>query len=120
MPYLIPRSASVTLDANGNGQVTFAIDNTNVRWILDYVKVLTNQAATATPVPQANTYKNQVQPQNWEGGTYSGNLDIASGRTILYEGDTLFVVWSGGIPGSVATAVIDGTFDPAGVPLSDG
>lgn len=119
MPYLIPRSLSVTLDGSGNGQVAFTIDNTNQRWIIDQVKVLTSQGPTQLPVPRAQTYRNQVAPQFAEGGTYSGNFDVSTGRTILYTGDTLFVVWTGGVPGSLATAVIAGTFDPAGTPIQD-
>jgi hypothetical protein len=120
MPYLIPRTQNTTLDASGNGQVTFAIDNTNQRWIIDAVTVQTSQAPASTPVPQALVYRNAVTPQALEGGTYNGNFDTASGRVILYEGDTIYVTWSGGIPGSTATAIIHGTFNPAGVPLKDG
>jgi hypothetical protein len=122
VPYLIPRSQTTTLDGSGNGQVSFVIDNTNVRWIIDTVHVATVDASgniTTTPVPQAKTYRNQVSPQTFAGGTFSGNFDTASGRVILYTGDTLFVVWTGGVPGSFATATIEGTFDPRGTPLQD-
>lgn len=120
MPYLQPRSGSVTLDATGAGTVTFSVDNTNQRWIIDWVTVQTNQAPAATPVPRVISYQNQVgAPAGFRGGSNSGNLDSAQGRVILYPDDILYFVWSGGIPGSVATAVIAGTFDPAGVPLQD-
>ena len=51
MPYLIPRPASVVLDGDGNGTVSFGIDNSNQRWIIDEVAVQTDQAQTAAPVP---------------------------------------------------------------------
>lgn len=119
MGYLIPRTATVTLDGNGNGQVTFAIDNTNQRWVLDAVGVATDQALNTTPIPRADTYVNGTSNQNWRGGTFNGQRDLSSGRIVLYTGDTLYVVWTGGIPGSHATAVIDGTFDAAGATLDD-
>lgn len=120
MPYLIPRTSQpITLDANGNGQTEFVIDNSNRRWIIDYVSVATDQAPTATPIPRAVIYRNSIDNGHVEGGTSSGNFDFSQGRTILYPDDTLYVVWSGGIPGSRAWATIKGTFDPAGAPLSD-
>ena len=119
MPFLQPRSDGVVLDGSGNGQVSFVIDNTNVRWIIDQVNVATSQPDNSIPVPRGDVYLNQVAPQNWEGGTSSGNRDIATGRSILYAGDVLYVVWTGGRPGDTATAIIRGTFDPAGVPIQD-
>lgn len=115
MGYLIPRSQSVTLDSSGAGTVSFSIDNTNQRWSVDAVHVETTQALSAIPVPQARTFRNGVA----QGGTNSGNFDTAAGRVDLYDGDVLAVTWAGGIPGTVATAVIGGWFDPAGVPLRD-
>lgn len=120
--YLIPRSQKTQLDANGNGQVEFEIDNGNARWIVDDLRVRTLTAAgqiTATPVPRAEVFRNNIAPQYSEGGTYSGNFDQAGGRTILYPGDVLYVVWTGGVPGSTAVAILAGTFDPPGTPLRD-
>lgn len=119
MPYLIPRTASVTLDASGAGAVAFNVDNTNQRWIIDTVAVQTSQAANTAPVPQAIAYRNSIDRQGFAGGTMTGNLDTAQGRMILYPDDTLYVAWTGGIPGTIATATVSGTFDPAGVPLPD-
>lgn len=118
MPYLIPRSASVTLDDTGSGQVEFQIDNTNQRWIVDSISVFTSQAAGSSPVPQAMVFLDDVAPLHLQGGTNSGSLDTGQGSCILYPDNMLIVVWSGGIPGSTATAVISGSYDPAGVPLS--
>jgi hypothetical protein len=123
MPFLTPRSKNTVLDASGNGQVTFEIDNTNQRWVLDTVVVQVVEEdgvtiVTAAPIPVANTYLNQVSASGWRGGTQSGNQDQAAGRAILYTGDVLYVVWSGGVPGKTANATIDGTFDPAGMKLS--
>lgn len=120
MPILIPRtSTQITLDANGNGQTTFAIDNTNARWVLDEIHVFTDQALTATPIPSVKTYKNAVTPQGFQGGTFSGQLGYASGRVVLYPDDVLYVVWTGGIPSTHAWATIGGTFDRAGAKIQD-
>ena len=119
MAYLIPRSASVVLDASGNGQVTFAIDNTNQRWLLDAVFVQTTQAPSQIPIPRADTYVNVISPAGWRGGTGSGNGDNATGRAILYVGDVLYVVWTAGVPGTKASATIDGTYDGAGSAIQD-
>lgn len=120
MPYLQPRSQNATIDANGNATVSWQIDNTNQRWIVDYVTVQTNQAQNATPIPQCRFYKNLPgQPQAFVGGTNSGQMDTATGRVVLFPDDVLYAVWSGGIPGTVATGVIGGTFDRAGVPIED-
>lgn len=108
---LIPRSASVTLDGTGQGYVSFEIDNTNTLWSIDSVRVRTNQAANTAPVPRADTYKNFLgAPQASEGGTFNGHFATSTGQTDLYVGDVLFVQWTGGIPGTVATATIFGDF----------
>lgn len=117
MPYLIPRPESVVLDGTGAGFVAFAIDNSNQRWIVDEVAVQTDQAQTATPVPTCIFRTGDPYTGTFQGGTASGNLDVATGRIILYAGDTLYALWEGGIPGSKATATIGGTFTPAGAEL---
>lgn len=117
MPYLIPRPKSVVLDGNGNGTVSFSIDNSNQRWIIDEVAVQTSQAQTATPVPVCIFRTGDPVTGTFQGGTASGNLDVATGRIILYAGDTLYATWEGGVAGSTATATIGGTFTPAGAEL---
>jgi hypothetical protein len=111
---LQPRTLSVTLDGNGNGTVGFSIDNANTEWLVDAVAVSTNQAQTATPVPTASTYKNTIGPAGAQGGTNSGNFDTGQGTCALFNGDVLYVVWSGGIPGTIATATIGGQFTQPG------
>jgi hypothetical protein len=117
VPYLIPRPKSVKLDGNGNGTVSFAIDNSNQRWLIDEVAVQTDQAQTAAPVPACIFRTGDPVNGIFQGGTASGNLDVATGRIVLYEGDTLYAVFSGGIPGSTGTVTIGGTFTPAGAEL---
>jgi hypothetical protein len=115
--YLSPRPFSVRLDGNGNGFVAIEIDNTNVRWVIDKVSVQTNQAANSAPVPQCVFRMGDPVTGIFLGGTSSGSLDTGDGRAILFAGDTMYAVWSGGVPASIATATITGTFDPAGATI---
>jgi hypothetical protein len=115
--YLAPRSFPVTLDGNGNGNVAISIDNSNVRWIIDNIAVETNQAANTSPIPRCVFRMGDPVSGKFLGGTDSGALDTGSGRAILYAGDVMYAIWSGGVPGSIATATVTGTFDPAGATI---
>lgn len=119
MPFLIPRSHATTLDANGNGQVEFSIDNTNQRWSIDAMSLHNTAALDSTPVPRVDIYQNTISGAGFRGGTDNGIRDVATGRLIMYPDDVIYVTWTGGIPGSEVAATIDGTFDPAGVPIQD-
>lgn len=110
MPYLIPRSQSVILDAGGNGTVRFAIDGMAKQWVVGPVTVRTNQAPNATPIPSCGFYLNQIEEGFFEGGTSSGNQDTATGAVVMYPDDILYAVFLGGIPGSMGTVRIKGTF----------
>lgn len=119
MPDLIPRAKNVTLDGSGNGTVTFAIDGHDKRWVITYVHVLTSQALNSSPVPACQFFKNGTAQQQSIGGTFSGNMDTATGRVVMYPDDTLYCVWTGGIPATLATAIIAGEFIPDGQPIPD-
>lgn len=112
VPYLVPRTEHVTLDQAGGGSVSFQIDNTNQRWVIDLATVSTDQTASA-PVPVCLCYLDGT----FAGGTRQADMDTGQGRIVLYPDSVLEFRWSGGVPGSVATATIAGTFDRAGVPL---
>lgn len=106
----LKKSGTVTLDSSGNGTVTFSTDNAWQRWEVTGVVVKTSQAATTTPVPTAEVFVNATSSEaNSEGKTESGNNDTFAGLTEVGPVDNLSVVWTGGIAGTVATAVITGT-----------
>jgi hypothetical protein len=108
-PGQVKKSGQVTLDQNGYGVITFCPDNAWQRWEINQVVVSTNQAATDVPVPVAEVFVNDVSSRgNSEGGTSSGNQDVLVGLINVGPVDQLSVVWTGGIPGSVATTVITG------------
>src|SRR5690348_778984 len=119
MPYLQPRSGNVVLDADGNGNVEFSIDGNSQRWVIDGGGCLTDQAPGSMPVPKCDVYQGQVTAAGWRGGTYNGQRDQFGGTMVLYPDDVMIFAFTGGVPGSTATAIITGTFDPYGVPLAD-
>jgi hypothetical protein len=107
----LKRSGQVTLDASGNGTIQFVPYNARQRWEVDQIVVSTNQSATSTPVPVASAYVNATTSAgNLEGSTSSGNQDTMLGLVAVGPVDNLNITWTGGISGSVATAIITGTF----------
>lgn len=105
----IRRRQSVTLDASGNGSVTFIVRHANQRWIIRYVGVSTSQAPTTAPYPTATVYEGPQQAGMSDGATWTGNQDTFTGRFIMDAGTDLTVAFTGGVVGSVATVVIEGT-----------
>jgi hypothetical protein len=104
------KSGQVTLDASGNGTITVASDNAWQRWVVESVWVSTNQAQTATPVPTAELFVGPASSRaNSRGVSWSGNQDTFEGRILVGRVDEFHIVFAGGIPGTVASAVIGGT-----------
>jgi hypothetical protein len=109
-PGRLKKSGTVTLDSSGNGTVAFTCDNAWQRWEVTGIVVKTDQASTTIPVPIAEVFVNSTSsPANSEGATSSGNGDTFAGLTEVGHADTLNVAWSGGVAGSVATAILTGT-----------
>ena len=104
------RGGQVVLDANGNGTVTLYPDHAQQRWEVRHVVVQTSQAATAIPIPVAQLYVNIVDPVHSRGATASGSQDIFDGNIRIGPSDLLLVVWTGGIPGTVASVTVEGDF----------
>lgn len=102
-------SGNVKLDSNGDGTVTFDVDNSWQRWVIDSIPVGTSQLSTQTPYPTAEVFAGPGPfPPYSQGATWTGNQDTFTGRVDLDSGSTLFVVWSGGISGTIATARVHG------------
>jgi hypothetical protein len=114
-------SGSVTLNASGNGVITFSSDHANQRWVISRVVVATNQAATATTIPYATlglntTAMSTMSAGNNLGVTASGNQDVFSGQLDIGPVDFLAVLFApppgqSGAPlaGVIASAVLTGT-----------
>lgn len=104
----VRRRGSVVLDGSGNGTVSFDVTySSNHKWVISDVIVATNQSQTQPPYPTATAYYGGQQVGVTEGATWTGNQDIMRG-SIEMTAETLSVAFTGGLAGSVATAVIEG------------
>lgn len=103
------RAGSAVLDVNGNGLIVFDSDNAWQTVTVEYVVVSTDQAA-GTSIPTVRVYKGEPAAANFEGGTIDGNLDTGVGRIVMGPADEIQVKFTGGVPGSRATARLSGTF----------
>lgn len=122
VPSQLRKALTVTLDATGNGVVTFSPDHANQRWVITTVVVSTNQSSTATLVPYATgalntTSLSQMSPGNQLGTSWDGNNDTFAGPPFdvgpcdFYS--VLFYPPPGqsgaALAGVIATAVVMGT-----------
>lgn len=103
------RTARVTLDGNGNGSVMFEVFSANHRWQIRTLVASTDQAQTAAPYPQVVAYLGQnQQAARSEGGSWLGNQVTMRGDVDMDAGEDLTVAFTGGVPGTVASVVIEG------------
>jgi hypothetical protein len=77
------KSGQVTLTAAGIGVLSFETDSSNQRWVITGIVITTNQAATATVVPQCTLALNttditQLSQANARGTSWAGNNDTFS------------------------------------------
>jgi hypothetical protein len=105
-----PIPSQVVLDANGSGTVAFQPNGNNARITTLFVKVSTSVKQAAVTI-----YKGQVSDTNIVGNTNSGSTGApAFGNIDLFDGETLYVVWTGGDVGATATATFVGQTIPLG------
>lgn len=103
-----PIPSQVVLDGAGGGNLTFQPNGSNARITNLYVK-------TSTSVKQAvcTIYKGQIASSNIIDSTNSGSTGAsAKGAIDLMDGETLFVVWTGGDAGATAFATFTGIAIP--------
>jgi hypothetical protein len=107
----LKRAGSVTLDANGNGTITFIPHNAQQSWEVTYIAASTNQSPTATVVPQVESFVNGVLDRcNSRGASWAGNQTSFSGLIKVGSCDNLNIVFTAGVPGTVASVVLEGTY----------
>lgn len=103
-----PIPLTTVLDGSGNGTVTFQSNGSNARVTNLFVKV-----STATAQAKCTIYKGQVSDGNAVNTTNSGSTGAtASGVIDLTDGETLYVRWTGGDAGAIATATFTGITIP--------
>lgn len=104
--------ASVVLDGSGNGQILVSPDRGSVSWEVTRISVRTNQGLMQSPFPQAELFDSITPVQSASyGATYAGHNDIfdTSGDPIeIGSNDAILIVWTGGIAGTTASAIIRG------------
>lgn len=105
----VRRRGSVTLDSNGNGTITFGVTySANHKWVISDVILSTNQSQTTAPYPTVTAYLGGQQAGVSEGATWTGNQDTMRGPIEMTAADDLTVAFTGGVAGSVGTAIIEG------------
>jgi hypothetical protein len=107
-----PIPSQVTLDASGNGTIIFQPNGKNARITNLFGKV-------STQVKQAlvSVYLGQIGDANRVFNNNSGSTGFnARGFIDVSDGQTLYVVWTGGDVGAIASATFSGTTVPFGDP----
>lgn len=108
----LTHSASVTLGGTGGGSVQLGPSSPGETWQPSQVSVSCSQVVT-TGTCQAVIYAGAGPSQGtFVDGTFSGDTGDTSdaiGGRVVHPGESVFAVWSGGVPGATATLVISGT-----------
>jgi hypothetical protein len=105
------RAGSVVLDANGNGTIPFIPANAAQSWDVTYIAASTNQAPTATVVPQVEAFVNGTLDRcNSRGASWAGNQTSFAGLIKVGPCDNLNIVFTAGVPGTTASVTIEGTY----------
>jgi hypothetical protein len=105
-------SASVQLDGTGAGVVQLGPSITNEQWSPSRVSVSCTANVT-TGACEADIYCGAYIGQDtFKDGTFSGDTgdttDAVNGE-LLWPGQFVFVQWSDGVPGAIATMRVQGT-----------
>jgi hypothetical protein len=101
-------SGSVVLDGTGGGQVQLGPQIAGTSWQPAAAGVVV-APVSSTVVSLFKLYNGAAQPQNFIGGSYTGDNNSAGLALTLYPGQVLTGVWTGGNPGAVATLTLNGT-----------
>jgi hypothetical protein len=122
IPGDLKKSMQATLDSAGNAVIIFSPDHANQRWEVTAIAVNTNQAATATLVPNAVPALNTTSVSTLSAGnqrgaaTWSGNNDIFRGLIDVGPCDFLSILFyppkgqsGAALSGVIASAVVTGT-----------
>lgn len=100
------KSGNVVLDALGGGSVIVGPERALEYWTVTRIAV---QCASANQTACA-IYRDVISTQTQLFGSSAGNQDVATGTPPLEiaPSSRIIILWSGGTPGAVATAVLEG------------
>lgn len=109
-----PDQGQVKLDGSGGGTVRLGPAGHGITWALGAISVKTAQAVS-TGVCQCNIYVgDDASATNFLDGTFSGDTGDATSRAAgaqIRLGKYVFAVWTGGVPGDIATLTLTGTME---------
>ena len=109
VPQQLDAFGDVELNGDGYGTVTLQPPSFQT-WTVTSINVATDQGPTETPIPRCKVYRGSVGGQ-LIAQTWMGNGSTAVGETFVQPSQPLVIEWTAGVPGSRATAWLDGTFD---------
>ena len=99
-----PISATVTINGAGYGFVRFQATDKKLQ-----ITNLSVSVSTAVEEATATVYKNQIGSLYRLSGSYAGSSGDSNNDTVyLNQGESMYVVWTGGDAGAIATATISG------------
>lgn len=109
-----PSQTQITLNGSGAGTASLGPTGHGVVWTLGTISVRTGQTVS-TGTCQCSIYVgDDASATNFADATFSGDTgdstNAASGRQIRL-GKQVWAVWSGGVPGDIATLTITGTME---------
>jgi hypothetical protein len=110
---LLPKVGTVQLNASGAGTVTLRPD-VGQYWVPTLVRVATRNSNSPKPycaVYQGSLTLTQIGDTSaFLDDTFSGNSDVSSiiSGTVTQYGEAITAIWSGGIPGDIATLTVSG------------
>lgn len=108
----LTRSLTITLDGTGAGTAQLGPASPGERWLPSQVSVSCSEAVTQGTC-QADIYIGPAATQpNRVDGTFSGDTGDTSSAVagqVIWPGSYLFAVWSNGVPGALATVLVNGT-----------
>lgn len=101
-------SRSVTLDGTGSGSLSFNGPPSLTTRTLSTVVV---SCSSSSPRPVVRVYRSVIAPNRLMGSTYLGDADtlVADPGDELQSGEPLIVTWTGGAPGALCYANVNGT-----------
>lgn len=107
-------SDEVTLDASGNGTLTFRPSGRTWKLTRVFMQVqnATTRAVSNTNEAQGTVYIGSLAATSLVGGTIAASTgDTAMADETVTDGTPLYVVFTGGDVGAIAVATIGGTQD---------